>query len=220
MRFFDRPDDVRRARQCLDEAGFGLDSLTERLGVHAFAHLGQGELAPLLRSTRGGDGLDTLLQLFVFGMPVPVAAARGRAAGTAPRGMGRWRSAHRRRRTRVQSDRHPPRGRPVGLVDRARLHPAARLGVARRSRPRDECIDTSPGGRDDPPRDHQRLRSRHRLRRAGAVRIRPRRSCRRLRSQPASRRLRHVDDGTERRHQRRRPAKAACSIRSRANDSI
>ena len=76
MRFFDRPDDARRARQCLDEAGFSLDSLTERLGVHAFAHLGQGELAPLLRSTRGGDGLDTLLQLFVFGMPVPVAAAR------------------------------------------------------------------------------------------------------------------------------------------------
>ncbi len=76
MRFFAGPDDVRRARQCLDESGFTLDSLTERLGVHAFAHLGQGELAPLLRSTRGGDGLDTLLQLFVFGLPVPVVAAR------------------------------------------------------------------------------------------------------------------------------------------------
>ena len=88
MRFFDRPDDVRRARQCLDEAGFGLDALTERLGVHAFAHLGQGELAPLLRSTRGGDGLDTLLQLFVFGMPVPVAAARAARIGVTPAAFG------------------------------------------------------------------------------------------------------------------------------------
>ncbi len=83
MRFFDRPDDVRRARQCLDEHGFTLDSLTERLGVHAFAHLGQGELAPLVRATRGGDGLDTLLRLFVFGMPVPITAARA-ALGPLP----------------------------------------------------------------------------------------------------------------------------------------
>ena len=76
MRFFDGPDDVRRARQCLDESGFTLDSLTERLGVHAFAHLGQGELAPLVRATQAGDGLDILLRLFVIGMPVPFGAAR------------------------------------------------------------------------------------------------------------------------------------------------
>ena len=87
MRFFDGPDDVRRARQCLDEAGFTLDALTERLGVHAFAHLGQGELAPLVRATREGDGLDTLLRLFVGGMPVSLAAAR---AALQPLAVEEW----------------------------------------------------------------------------------------------------------------------------------
>ena len=76
MRFFDGPDHVRRARHGFDEAGFTLDGLTERLGVHAFAHLGQGELAPLIRATREGDRLDTLLRLFVFGVSVPLAAAQ------------------------------------------------------------------------------------------------------------------------------------------------
>ena len=87
MRFFDGPDDVRRARRCLDESGFTLDTLTERLGVHAFAHLGQGELAPLVRATQEGDGLDTLLRLFVIGMPVPVAAAR---AALKPLAVEEW----------------------------------------------------------------------------------------------------------------------------------
>ena len=54
MRFFDGPDTVRRARECLDDSGFTLDALTERLGPHAFAHLALGELAPLDRATRGG----------------------------------------------------------------------------------------------------------------------------------------------------------------------
>ena len=152
MRFFDRPDDVRRARQCLDEAGFGLDSLTERLGVHTFAHLGQGELAPLLRSTRGGDGLDTLLQLFVFGMPVPVAAARA-ALQALP--LEEWVAGG----VLTDDDEHVSSRiaiRPVGgpsdwLIahDFTRRHGSALpddhvLGMS--------ASTTSPGGRDDPPR--------------------------------------------------------------------
>ena len=76
MRYFDGPDTVRRARQCLDDAGFTLDAVTERLGTHAFAHLALGELAPLLRATRAGDRLDTLLRLFVVGVPVSLVEAR------------------------------------------------------------------------------------------------------------------------------------------------
>ena len=138
------------------------------------------------------------------------AGAGRRGAGGAEalgrRGMGRRRRAHRdRRRRRVQPDRHPARGWSGELVDRPRLHPAARHGVARRPRPRDERVDAGTGGRDDPPRDHQRLRPRHRLRGAGPVRLRTRHPRRRDRPQPTCRRLRHPDHGAERRHQRGRP---------------
>ncbi len=76
MRFLDDPGSAARLRAGLDRAGFTFDALTGRLGPHAATHLAAGELAPLLRATRGGDGLDTLLRLFVLGVPVPLAAAR------------------------------------------------------------------------------------------------------------------------------------------------
>jgi hypothetical protein len=60
----------------LDDAGFTLEALTERLGPHAFAHVAGRELAPLVRATWEGDRLDTLLRLFVVGVPVSRAAAR------------------------------------------------------------------------------------------------------------------------------------------------
>src|SRR5262249_9044543 len=49
----------------------------ERLGPQAVAHVAAGELAPLVRATRGGDALDTLLRLFVLGVPVPLDHATG-----------------------------------------------------------------------------------------------------------------------------------------------
>ncbi len=52
VRFFDGADDVRRARQAFDDAGYTLAAVTERLGAHVFAHLSAGELAPLVRATR------------------------------------------------------------------------------------------------------------------------------------------------------------------------
>jgi methylase of polypeptide subunit release factors len=86
-RYFDGSDTVRRARQCLDDGGFTLGALTERLGTHAFAHLAMGELVPLLRATRAGDRLDTLLRLFVVGVPVSLADAR---AALAPLSVEQW----------------------------------------------------------------------------------------------------------------------------------
>jgi hypothetical protein len=87
VRFFDRRDAVRHAREAFDAAGYTLDALTSRLGPHAFAHLARGELAPLIRATAGGDRLDTLLRLFVLGTPVPHPAARD-ALGPLP--VERW----------------------------------------------------------------------------------------------------------------------------------
>ena len=80
VRFLDGPDTVTRFRAVLDDAGFTLEALTDRLGPHAFAHLSGGELAPLERATRAGDALDTLLRLFVIGLPVSTAAARAALA--------------------------------------------------------------------------------------------------------------------------------------------
>jgi hypothetical protein len=72
---------ARRLRACLDDAGFTLDALTDRLGPQAAAHLAAGELAPLVRATRAGDRLDILLRLFVVGVPVPRADVRAALAG-------------------------------------------------------------------------------------------------------------------------------------------
>jgi methylase of polypeptide subunit release factors len=67
---------ARQLRNCLDEGGFSFDAMAERLGEHAFAHLANAELAPLVRATRGGDRLDCLLRLFVLGLPVPLSVAQ------------------------------------------------------------------------------------------------------------------------------------------------
>src|SRR5262245_33685571 len=75
MRFLDGPETARRLRASLDAAGFDFGAMIERLGPQAVAHVAAGELAPLVRATRGGDALDTLLRLFVLGVPVPLDRA-------------------------------------------------------------------------------------------------------------------------------------------------
>jgi hypothetical protein len=87
VRFFDRADDVRRARQAFDDAGYTLPAITERLGSQMFAHLSAGEIAPLVRATRAGDRLDVLARLFLVGEAVDVAAAR---AALAPLPFEHW----------------------------------------------------------------------------------------------------------------------------------
>ncbi len=76
MRFLEGPATARRLRAGLDGAGFDFVAMTERLGPHAVAHVAAGELAPLVRATRAGDALDTLLRLFVVGVPVSLGDAR------------------------------------------------------------------------------------------------------------------------------------------------
>src|SRR5262245_27118958 len=75
MRFLDGPETARRLRASLDAAGFDFGAMTERLGPQAVAHVAAGELAPLVRATRGGDALDSLLRLFVLGVRVPLDRA-------------------------------------------------------------------------------------------------------------------------------------------------
>ena len=74
----DRPDDVRRVRDVLDRAGFDDRHVCERLGVRKAADLSFGPLdrPRLLRRTRDGDPLATLIRLFVAGVPVPLVAFR------------------------------------------------------------------------------------------------------------------------------------------------
>jgi methylase of polypeptide subunit release factors len=81
VRLLDSPGSAARLRAGLDRAGLTFGAAAERLGDRASAHLAAGELAPLVRATGGGDALDTLLRLFVLGLPVPAAAA---AAALAP----------------------------------------------------------------------------------------------------------------------------------------
>ena len=45
VRFFHDPETARQVRGVLDDAGFTLDALTERLGPHVFAHLSGGARA-------------------------------------------------------------------------------------------------------------------------------------------------------------------------------
>ena len=90
VRFFDTVDTVRRARQAFDDAGYTLDAVTERLGPHAFAHLAAGEVAPLVRATRGGDRVDVLARLFLIGAPLPVGDAN---AALAPLTVDDWAAA-------------------------------------------------------------------------------------------------------------------------------
>ncbi len=70
----DRPDDVRRVRDVLDRAGFDERPILERIGAHESADLSFGPLdrPRVLRRTRQGDPLATLIRLFLAGAPVPL----------------------------------------------------------------------------------------------------------------------------------------------------
>jgi len=62
--------------QALTTAGWSAPALDELLGGTARGHLDRGELAPLLRRTGGGSPLETLVRLFVLGVPVPLSKSR------------------------------------------------------------------------------------------------------------------------------------------------
>ncbi|MFN2505504.1 MAG: methyltransferase [Acidimicrobiales bacterium] len=88
--FADRPDDINRVRQSLDEAGFTGENVQDVIGKEGFAFLGRGELGPLLRRTRGASRLETLIRLFLCGVPVELDAAE---RALAPLTVGDWTAA-------------------------------------------------------------------------------------------------------------------------------
>ena len=71
----------------MDDAGYTLEAVTERVGPNVFAHLSARERAPLVRATRAGDRLDVLLRLFLIGEPVPHRDAQ---AALAPMELDEW----------------------------------------------------------------------------------------------------------------------------------
>ncbi|MGP0066099.1 MAG: methyltransferase [Isosphaeraceae bacterium] len=70
----DRPDTVRRVREVLDRAGFEESQILKRLGAKEMVELSLEpfDVPLLLRRTRDGDPLATLIRLFLAGVPVPL----------------------------------------------------------------------------------------------------------------------------------------------------
>lgn len=88
--FADRPDDIKRVRDCLAAAGYTARNIGELIGRNGFAFLSRDELAPVLRRTRGGSPLETLVRLFLCGVAVERAAAE---RALAPLAVDDWRRA-------------------------------------------------------------------------------------------------------------------------------
>jgi len=88
--WFDDPGDFVALRELLDRAGFTDSGVVAALGVEDVRSLSERDLAVLLRATRGGSPLETLIRLFLIGVAVEAGAAR-RAAE--PMGVERWAEA-------------------------------------------------------------------------------------------------------------------------------
>ncbi|MGH9224634.1 MAG: methyltransferase [Acidimicrobiales bacterium] len=80
---FRDPDDFRRLREELAGANYNDGAIAELLGV-GLGNLREKKLPVVLRRTRGGSPLETLVRLFVLGVPVGVAAARSALPALAP----------------------------------------------------------------------------------------------------------------------------------------
>jgi hypothetical protein len=82
----DRPDDVRRVRDALDRAGYDERPILERMGARESADLSFTALdrPRVLRRTRQGDPLATLIRVFLAGVPVPLDDFRRAVEPTDP----------------------------------------------------------------------------------------------------------------------------------------
>ena len=88
--FADRFDDINRVREAFDRAGFTAEKVQEAVGKDGFTFLSRGERAPVLRRTRGGSPLETLIRLFLCGVPVELGAAQ---LALAPLTVADWAAA-------------------------------------------------------------------------------------------------------------------------------
>jgi methylase of polypeptide subunit release factors len=80
---FDSPDDYLRARELLSVSGYSAAGIQERLGLRSMV-LPNSE-ALLVRKTTRGDTLDTLLRLFLAGVPVPLSQVQSALAPIDPK---------------------------------------------------------------------------------------------------------------------------------------
>ncbi len=67
-------DRMRRVRDVLLGAGYAYEGVAELLGPMASAALAREQVVPAERATRGGSPLETLVRLFLLGLPVNAAA--------------------------------------------------------------------------------------------------------------------------------------------------
>jgi len=82
------PSDYQRIREVLAAAGYTDRGITQVLGVDTLNRLGERKSPVLLRRTRGGTPLETLIRLFILGEPVDVLAA---TRAFAPMELDDWR---------------------------------------------------------------------------------------------------------------------------------
>lgn len=77
-------DDYSRVRDVLAGANYTDEGVVKSLGVDTLTRLREKRLPVLLRRTRGGTPLETLIRLFILGQPVGTDAARAAFAPMAP----------------------------------------------------------------------------------------------------------------------------------------
>lgn len=87
---FGTPDDYHRTRELLEDADYSERGICKALGLDALATPRANDIPQWQRKTRGGTPLETLIRLFLTGVPVSVSEAQ-RALG--PLGIDGWREA-------------------------------------------------------------------------------------------------------------------------------
>jgi methylase of polypeptide subunit release factors len=93
--FADRPDDIVRVRESLDQAGYTQANAHRILGdnvlvMQGFVFLAAGDLTPHVHRTGGGSPLETLIRLFLLGVDVDLSHA---TQALAPLGPEVWAEA-------------------------------------------------------------------------------------------------------------------------------
>jgi ubiquinone/menaquinone biosynthesis C-methylase UbiE len=74
--FCEAPDGIRRLREVLNGVNYTSSGVLEALGVSELFPLRGSDVPLLLRRTNRGTPLDTLIRLFLIGVPVDIEAAR------------------------------------------------------------------------------------------------------------------------------------------------
>jgi methylase of polypeptide subunit release factors len=88
--FADEPDQISKVREALDRADYGVSAERSVIGEGGFSFLARNETAPVLRRTEGGSPLESLIRLFLVGVPVTLEEA---SRALAPLPVDAWAAA-------------------------------------------------------------------------------------------------------------------------------